>query len=136
MVQAKDKATNLEQKQQSTIDSKYIQQHLANERTYLAWVRTCITIMGVGFLITNLHFSTLATKVMMGDILARIIGLSSIIVGIVALIITTNTYFIKGKQINNQTFKFSRLMILYLSVSLILIFLVFGLYYLYVWGLL
>ncbi|WP_430793738.1 DUF202 domain-containing protein [Bacillus cereus] len=27
-----------------TVDSKYIQQHLANERTYLAWLRTAITI--------------------------------------------------------------------------------------------
>ncbi|MGD6932567.1 DUF202 domain-containing protein, partial [Bacillus thuringiensis] len=27
-----------------TVDSKYIQQHLANERTYLAWLRTAIAI--------------------------------------------------------------------------------------------
>ncbi|MGR5908007.1 DUF202 domain-containing protein [Bacillus paranthracis] len=28
---------------------KYAQQHLANERTYLAWIRTAISITGVGF---------------------------------------------------------------------------------------
>ncbi|MGG1397110.1 DUF202 domain-containing protein [Bacillus salipaludis] len=121
---------------QQTNDSKYIQQHLANERTYLAWIRTSITIMGVGFLITNLHFSTLSTKVVMGDILAKIIGLASIMVGVIALIITTISYFTKGNQINNQTFKYSKLMVVYLSLSLILIFLVFGVYYLFVWGLL
>jgi putative membrane protein len=123
----------MDEHQRQTIDSKYIQQHLANERTYLAWVRTCITIMGVGFLITNLHFSTLSTKVIMADILAQIIGLASIFVGIIALIITTITYFKKGKEINHQTFTFSRKMVIYLSVSLILIFLIFGVYYLYVW---
>ncbi|MCM3569226.1 YidH family protein [Neobacillus mesonae] len=119
-----------------TNDSKYIQQHLANERTYLAWVRTSITIMGVGFLITNLHFTTLTAKVIMADILARFIGLASIIVGVIALIITSITYFTKGNQISNQTFKYSKLTVIYLSFSLILIFLVFGVYYLFVWGVL
>ncbi len=122
-------------KQKETIDSKYIQQHLANERTYLAWVRTSITIMGVGFLITNLHFSTLASNAKIGDTLSKIIGLSSIIVGIFALIISTISYFIKGNDINNQAFKFSRTLVVYLSVALVLIFIIFGAYYLDVWGL-
>ena len=26
----------------------YTQQHLANERTYLAWIRTAIAIIGIG----------------------------------------------------------------------------------------
>ena len=37
-------------RKETTTSSKYIQQHLANERTYLAWVRTCITMVGLGFL--------------------------------------------------------------------------------------
>lgn len=126
---------NALEKQNETIDSKYIQQHLANERTYLAWVRTSITIMGVGFLITNLHFSTLASNAKIGDTLSKIIGLSSIMVGIFALIISTISYFIKGNDINHQTFKFSRILVVYLSVASILIFLIFGAYYLDVWGL-
>lgn len=36
---------------------KYAQQHLANERTFLAWIRTVIAIVGVGFLTTSLHFT-------------------------------------------------------------------------------
>ncbi|AGK55811.1 YidH family protein [Bacillus sp. 1NLA3E] len=119
--------------EKQTVDSKYIQQHLANERTYLAWVRTSITIIGVGFLITNLHFSTLSTKVVIGDILAKIIGLASIVLGIITLIMTTFSYFRKGKDINNQTFHFSKALVVSLSILLILIFLVFGIYYLYVW---
>ena len=118
-----------------TKDSKYIQQHLANERTYLAWVRTSITIIGVGFLITNLHFSTLSAVALISDLLARIIGLASIVVGIILLIMATTGYFTKGNDINQQTFKYSRRMVLFLSVSLILIFLTFGVYYLFVWKL-
>ncbi|WML47138.1 DUF202 domain-containing protein [Neobacillus sp. PS3-34] len=120
---------------QQTIDSRYIQQHLANERTYLAWVRTSITIIGVGFLITNLHFTTLANKIIIGDFLAKIIGLASIIVGIISLILTTISYFAKGKDINQQTFMFSKQLVIFLSFSLILIFFVFTAYYLFVWGL-
>jgi putative membrane protein len=135
MKEARKRPSNSENIQQQSIDSKYIQQHLANERTYLAWIRTSVTIMGVGFLITNLHFSTLTIKIYMADILAKVIGLASIVVGVIALILTTISYFKKGNDINNQTFRFSKLMVVFLSFSLILVFLVFGLYYLFVWRL-
>jgi putative membrane protein len=121
---------------EKTIDSKYIQQHLANERTFLAWIRTCITLMGVGFLITNLHFSTLSEKIALGDMLAKIIGLASIIVGILTLSIATFSYFKKGKDINQQSFRYSKSLVYFLSVALILIIIVFCFYYLFVWGML
>ncbi len=28
-------------------------QHLANERTFLAWLRTCIALMGLGFVVAR-----------------------------------------------------------------------------------
>lgn len=121
-------------KDKPTIDSNYIQQHLANERTYLAWIRTSITIIGVGFLITNLHFSFIS-KNQLGDILAQTIGLASIFVGITTIILSTIGYFKKGRDINNQTFSYPRVITLCLSILLLLIFLFFGLYYVFIWGL-
>lgn len=123
----------MNEKENTTIDSKYIQQHFANERTFLAWVRTCITIIGVGFLITNLHFSTLNRTLPITDLLAKFIGLASIGVGVLTLIVATISYFLKGRDINQQTFRFSKWLILFLSAALLLIFLVFGLYYMYAW---
>ena len=123
------------EKQKETIDSKYIQQHLANERTYLAWIRTSITIIGVGFLITNLHISTINANIIIGDILAQIIGIASILVGIIIIILSTISYFKKGKEINLQSFAYPRLLIAFLSVLILFIFLVFGIYYLFAWGL-
>lgn len=71
----------------------------------------------------------------MGDFLARIIGLTSIIVGILTLLMATFSYFKKGKDINHQTFTFPKLLIIFLSFLILLIFLVFGGYYLFAWAL-
>ncbi|MFV2050629.1 DUF202 domain-containing protein [Metabacillus sp. YM-086] len=47
-----------EQEQKSLINEnnqlKYAQQHhLENERTYLTWIRTVVSIVGIGFLTTS-----------------------------------------------------------------------------------
>ncbi|MBA4538366.1 DUF202 domain-containing protein [Bacillus aquiflavi] len=111
-----------------TVDSKYIQQHLANERTYLAWVRTAIAIIGLGFLITNVHFSLKPFFSQTGDMLANIIGIISVIFGVVTILISTYSYFKKLKTINEQTFKASKLFVGILSTLLIVIILIFAVY--------
>ncbi|MEJ7642294.1 MAG: DUF202 domain-containing protein [Candidatus Nitrosocosmicus sp.] len=32
------------------------QQHLANERTFLSWIRTCVALVGLGFIIAKFNF--------------------------------------------------------------------------------
>ena len=95
---------DLEQKQK-TIDSKYIQQHLANERTFLAWIRTAIAIIGVGFLVSNLHENMEPNLSQTSDYLANIIGITSVGVGILTIIMATIAYLRKYKAINDQTFR-------------------------------
>lgn len=114
---------------ETTKDSKYIQQHLANERTFLAWLRTAISIIGVGFLVTNLHFTMRATLSPLGDQLAAIIGILSVGVGIVTIIVSAVAYVRKIEAINSQTFRPAVISMILLGVFVIIISLIFGTYF-------
>lgn len=85
-----------EKTQTTTEDSKYIQQHLANERTFLAWIRTAIAITGIGFLIMNLHIRS-STHVL-STAAVQTIGILSVVTGICTIIFSTISYFQKAKQ--------------------------------------
>lgn len=115
---------------EQTIDSKYIQQHLANERTFLAWVRTAIAIIGVGFLVTNLHFNMKQTLSPTGDLLANFIGLASVGIGIITIMMAMIAYMRKIHAINEQTFRTPKTTIITLGVLVILIASIFGVYFL------
>ncbi|MEH7303343.1 YidH family protein [Neobacillus drentensis] len=119
-----------EQEIKQTVDSKYIQQHLANERTYLAWIRTAIAIIGVGFLVTNLHFNMMSSLSPIGDLLANLIGIASVALGIVTILMATIVYLRKVTTINQQTFTASKKYIITLSILIIFITLLFGAYFL------
>ncbi|WP_338472943.1 DUF202 domain-containing protein [Niallia sp. XMNu-256] len=115
-----------------TVDSKFIQQHLANERTFLAWVRTAIAIIGVGFLVTNLHFTLKSSLSAASDLIATFIGLSSVGLGILTIILATASYFKKVKAINQQTFQTPKITVLALCIFIAMIALVLAFYFLIV----
>ncbi|WP_044157315.1 YidH family protein [Bacillus thuringiensis] len=81
-----------------TVDSKYIQRHLANERTYLAWLRTAIAIAGLGFLVANFHLAVRKELSSLNNKIAIGIGIGSVIAGI-SIIIATLQYLIKRQNI-------------------------------------
>ena len=112
----------------TTIESKYIQQHLANERTYLAWVRTAIAIIGIGFLATSLHFNT-GLQSILDDRIAISISVFSIIIGIATLLLSTIIYFRNRKNINTQTFHSSFKIILFMTIIIAVVFLLFLFYF-------
>jgi putative membrane protein len=83
---------------------KYAQQHLANERTYLAWLRTAISITGVGFLTTSLHFTIKISDNQFINTLAIFLGIYACVIGFISGVLATIQYSKKRKEIQNGIF--------------------------------
>lgn len=95
---------------------KYAQQHLANERTYLAWIRTAVSITGVGFLTTSLHFTIKINANHFINSLAIFLGIFACIVGIITGIMSTVQYSRKRTAINEGIFLPSNYSVTFLSI--------------------
>ncbi|MBO9130224.1 DUF202 domain-containing protein [Bacillus sp. 165] len=116
-------------KNEKTIDSNYIQQHLANERTYLAWIRTSIAIIGIGFLITNLHYAMRTSLTEAKQLISDGIGILSVVTGITIMLGSTLDYLKKRKNINEQTFRSATGIVVLLSVCIMLIVVMIGMFF-------
>jgi len=112
---------------EETEDSvKYAQQHLANERTYLAWIRTSISIVGIGFLTTSLHFTIKVNSNQYIHIVAICLGIFACIVGFIIGVLATFQYSRKRKEIQGGIFNPSNRSIYIISSFFsILIFIIF-----------
>lgn len=106
--------------EENTPDSKFIQQHLANERTFLAWVRTGIATVGLGFLASGIVFHSTPYSYNIHKI-ASIVGLSSVFLGILFIALAAKDYFSKRNGINNGSFRSSNKSVGFIFLSLTLI---------------
>ncbi|MDM5327721.1 DUF202 domain-containing protein [Neobacillus sp. CF12] len=100
---------------------KYAQQHLANERTYLAWIRTAISITGVGFLTTSLHFTTKISSNSYMNNLVIILGIFACVIGVITSVLSTIQYTKKRREIANGIFTPSNQSILFVSILFVLL---------------
>jgi len=81
-----------------------IRDHLANERTYLSWMRSAIALMGFGVLIVRMKLlqpPMLATSVGNGWKL----GLAFAIVGLLMVLLSTQHYFAVRDDIEEDTYE-------------------------------
>jgi len=83
--------------------------HAANERTYLAWVRTSIAIMAFGFIIEKFELYIAFIGISLDDaeklhpsLSAQLVGLSLFLVGILIIIISTLKFYIYKKDIDSE----------------------------------
>jgi putative membrane protein len=97
-------------------DSSKAQQHLANERTFLSWLRTSIALIGLGFIIArfvfflrelNLHLEAESSD----DIIAvaeypfsSFLGLSIVVLGIGLIIFALKNYRDGNKEIERGAY--------------------------------
>jgi len=98
----------------------YTQQHLANERTYLAWIRTSISIVGVGFLATSLHFTMGVTRNAFVDFFTVALGIFACVFGLTIIFSATQNYNKKREQLIHETFIPSNMRITLISSMLII----------------
>lgn len=102
-----------------------IRDHLANERTYLSWMRSAIALMGFGVLIVRLRIlrPPLAPQPP-GN--GWKLGLAFAIVGLLAVVLSTQHYFAVRDDIEEDTYEppdrwiiLSSIMILLLGMGVI-----------------
>ena len=109
--------------------------HLANERTFLAWMRTSIGIMAFGFVVVKftlfvkqIAFLMLGKqKIIHSQGYSGILGVILVSIGIITSIVSYTRYRQTEKQLNDGNYKQSSLLITLLtlfifSVSLFLLF--------------
>lgn len=111
----------------------YTQQHLANERTYLAWIRTAIAIIGIGSLSSSLHFLIGDTGKMISNVLALIVGSGAAVLGIMIIVFATYSFIKKKHQIETGVFYMISFPVLTTSIFLIVIALVAVVYFIIEW---
>jgi putative membrane protein len=93
-------------KQKNSIDRS--REHLANERTFLAWIRTSIALMGFGFVIVKFalflkQLSLLLEKgVEASHGFSAMVGVVMVAVGVILAVFAFIQYKINNKHLQNN----------------------------------
>jgi putative membrane protein len=87
--------------------------HLANERTFLAWVRTAIAIIGLGFVVSRfaIYLRSLAlggAAVAASSSRSAVLGVVLVGFGAVMVLLALARYFINYRTIEMGTYRPSR----------------------------
>ena len=112
----------MEEKRNNTSD------HLANERTFLAWIRTSIGIMAFGFVVVKFSLFVKQISMILGkeNIIhskgySGILGIVLVAVGTVTAVLSYMRYINSEKQINEGYYKHSSLLITVLTAFIFLV---------------
>lgn len=99
----------MEEKQRN--DSTRVREHLANERTLLAWIRTAIALMALGFVVARFGLflreitASSGRPVQSGAAYSGPIGIALVASGLLAVVISTARFFQVRDQINKGRFE-------------------------------
>ncbi len=104
-----------------------LREHLANERTYLAWIRTSIALMGLGFVIVKFALFLKEIAVLLEDInitisegFSAVIGVVMVALGVILAFFAFFQYKKVETQINRQTYQSSPLISVLLTLAILI----------------
>lgn len=112
-----DRGTPEKQKSRS---SERVRDHLANERTYLAWMRSAIALMGFGVLIVRLRILRPPLAPQPPGTGWRL-GLAFGLVGLLMVLLSTGHYFAVRRDINDDTYEPPDRWVLVTSIAVLLL---------------
>lgn len=99
-------------------DDQRVRDHLANERTFLAWTRTGISMMGFGVVIAKLRYlfpAAALTPPVRGIIHASNVGLAFTVAGLLTVLFGTWRFRVIQQEIRTQRYQASPYLILAFS---------------------
>lgn len=101
--------------------------HLANERTFLAWIRTSIALMGFGFVVVKFSLFVkqisivLANRVMPTKGFSATIGIALVAIGALMALLSFMRYRHIEKQLINKKYFPSFTLSLLLTIAIVLV---------------
>ena len=107
---------------------KNVTDHLANERTFLAWIRTAIAVLGFGFVVVKFslfleYFAAVSGKnieVPTSEYSSEL-GLSFVIIGVLVVLFAYIRYKRNEQKIDGTEFRNNSLLVTVLTVLMVLI---------------
>ena len=102
--------------------------HLANERTFLAWIRTSIGIMAFGFVVVKFSLFVKQISLILGKETvipqtgySGIVGIVLVAVGTVTAVLSYIRYKQSEQQLNTGNYKHSSILITVLTSFILLV---------------
>jgi putative membrane protein len=104
-------------------------QYLANERTFLAWLRTCVALIGLGFVVSRFGLFLSELGVSVKDSLiaeasihshSSLLGISMVVLGAVLIIYALKNYLETNKAIQRGTYTPKHSAIYALTISVVI----------------
>lgn len=103
-----------------------LREHLANERTFLAWIRTSIALMGLGFVIVKFGLFLKQVAIILEDFnvtisegFSSVVGTAMVALGVILAFFAYFQYKKVETQIDRQSYKSSSLISILLTLVIV-----------------